>query len=190
MAETAAEQAERERVAQVARVEQERLDRVETDMDAAAFVVVDHYVTLKVRDQIGAFQVRGFNEGGTVKRDDIDDESLRHHLDNGQLAPVGSDRARFAAPAGTPKPGEPPNVPVTETPVATLSLDERIARQAEAADAAEDAAERGGRPGVRAPKEDWVAFAVSKRPEGQSEEDARAVAEGKSKADLVAEFGS
>lgn len=186
MAETAAEQAERERAAEVVRAERERQKQIEADMDADAFVVVDHYVTLKVKDAVGAFQIRGFNEGGAVKREDIDDASLRHHLDNGQLAPAGSGRARFAGPAGTPKPGEPPNVPVTEQPVATLPLDERLQRQADAAD---ETAASGGRPGVRAPKEDWVAYAVSKRPEGQSEEDARAEAEVMSKADLIAKHG-
>lgn len=47
----------------------------------------------------------------------------------------------------------------------------------------------GGRPSVRAPKEDWVAYAVSQRGEGVSEDDARAVAEGTSKADLLAQYG-
>jgi hypothetical protein len=195
MAETAAERAERERVAEIVRAEQERQDRIEADMDADAFVVVDHYVTLKVKDAVGVPQIQGFNEGGTVRREDVDDASLRHHLDNGQLVPVGSERARFAGPAGTPKPGEPPNVPVTETPVVTLSLDERIKHQAEAADAAaktdaDAEARKSGRPHGNASEDKWRDYAVSRRvADGVSEEDARAEVADKSKAELVAEYG-
>jgi hypothetical protein len=45
------------------------------------------------------------------------------------------------------------------------------------------------RPRVNAAKEAWVDYAVSQRDEGVSEEDARAEAEAKSKAELVAEYG-
>jgi hypothetical protein len=47
-----------------------------------------------------------------------------------------------------------------------------------------------GRPKDYAPKQDWVVYAVSRRSDDVSEEDARAVAELTSKADLIAEFGS
>ena len=187
MVESATERTERERAEGLAAIE-ERKAQVETDMDADAFVVVSPYVTLKVRDQTGAFQFRGFNEGGQVKREDVDDESLRHHLDSGLMAPVGSDLARFAAPAGTPKPGEPPNVPVEDTPVSSLPLAERLKRQAAAADA-EPEKTRGGKPASYATKDKWVAYAVTQRPEDQSEEDAKAAAEAMSKADLVAKYG-
>jgi hypothetical protein len=46
------------------------------------------------------------------------------------------------------------------------------------------------KPKAADPKGAWVAFAVAQRPEGQSEADAQAEAEGMSKADLVAAFGS
>lgn len=46
------------------------------------------------------------------------------------------------------------------------------------------------RPATSAPKPEWVAFAVSQRAAGVTEEDAKAAAEAKSKADLIAEFGS
>jgi hypothetical protein len=46
------------------------------------------------------------------------------------------------------------------------------------------------RPKAADPKGVWVAFAVAQRPEGQSEADAQVEAEGMSKADLVATFGS
>lgn len=191
MAETATERAERERV-EAERAEAERRDRVEADMHAAEFTVVAPYVTLRVKDALGVPQIRGFYEGGTVKRDEIEDASLRHHLDSGLVAPVGSARARFAGPAGTPKPGEPPNVPVEQVPVDTLPLEERLRRQTDAADKAESDAtnQRDGRPSRNAPKDDWVTYAVSQRAEGVSEADARETAEFKTKADLVAEFGS
>jgi hypothetical protein len=50
------------------------------------------------------------------------------------VVPKDADEARFAGPAGTPKPGEPPNVPVVEgTPVEMLPVQERLARQQAAA---------------------------------------------------------
>lgn len=191
MAETTTERAEREQ-AEAERVEQARQDQIDRDMDADEFTVLAAYVTLKVKDALGVYQIRGYYEGGTIKRDDIEDGSLRHHLDTGLIAPVGSDLARFAGPAGSPKPGEPPNVPVAEVPVDTLPLAERLRRQGEAADKAEadSDVQRGGRPRVNAPKEDWVTYAAAQRPEGQSEEDARAEAEAMTKADLIATFGS
>jgi len=45
-------------------------------------------------------------------------------------------------------------------------------------------------PPQAATKADWVAYAVAQRAEGVSEADAQAEAEAKSKADLIAEFGS
>jgi hypothetical protein len=45
------------------------------------------------------------------------------------------------------------------------------------------------RPAQAAPKGDWVAYAVSQRPEGMSEDDARASAEARTKAELIAEYG-
>jgi hypothetical protein len=135
MAETSTERTEREQ-AEAEKATQEKADQVEKDMGADEFVVIAPYVTLKIKDQAGGFVVRGLNEGGTVKAEDIDEDNLRHHLETGLIAPVGSDAAMYAGPAGTPKPGEPPNVPVTEQPVVSRPLDERLARQhAAAADA-------------------------------------------------------
>jgi hypothetical protein len=54
---------------------------------------------------------------------------------------------------------------------------------------AEPPAEPGDRPKDYASKLEWVDYAVSKRADGVSEDDARAAAEAKSKADLIAEFG-
>ena len=132
MAETMAEQVERE-AAEAKSAEEARQKQIDKDLDAEAFVVIAPYVTIKVKDQLGNFQFRGFLEGGVVKHDDIDPASLRHHLDSGLMAVVGSDAAKYAGPSGTPKPGEPPNVPVTERPVASLPVAERLAAQHDAA---------------------------------------------------------
>jgi hypothetical protein len=157
------------------------------DMDADEYVVVAPYVTLKVKDQGGAFVIRGFNESGTVRREDIEDASLRHHLESGLMAAKDSPEARFAAPSGTPKPGEPPNVPVTEQPVGSLPLAERLQRQAAAADRAE--AEAKGRPHGNASKTAWEDWAVAQRDPGVSEDDARTAAKALSKEELVAKYG-
>lgn len=192
MAETIAEKAEREQ-AEAESAEQDRQKKLDGWMDADEFVVLAPYVTLKVKDQLGGFTIRGFNEGGGVKREDIEDASLRHHLDAGLMAPVDAPEARFAAPSGTPKPGEPPNVPVTETPVASLPLDERLRLQAEAADKAEadaaKAAEGPAKPNARAARDEWVAYAVAHRAEGVSEEAAQAEADAMTKEELKAKFG-
>lgn len=116
----------------------------------AAYQVTAPYVTLKVRDQAGAWVLTGFYENAVVSG--VDEASLRHHLDNGMVVEV-------AQPAP-----EPP--PETEPPT-TL----------------------GERPKDYASKPEWVDYAVSKRAEGVSEEDARTSAEAMSKADLIATFG-
>jgi len=142
MAETSTEKEERER-AEAELAAKEKADQVEKDMGADEFVVIAPFVNLKVKDAAGGFVLRGFNEGGAFKRDDIDEASLRHHLETGLVAPKDSDAAKFAGPAGTPKPGEPPNVPVTEQPVVSLPLDERLKRQqAAAAETEKQAAKR------------------------------------------------
>lgn len=80
--------------------------------------------------------------------------------------------------------------------------DEQVKAQEEAAEqraadaeAAAEASEQDAdveapvRPAVAAPKAEWVSYAVAVRDEGVSEEDARAAAEAKTKAELVEEFG-
>lgn len=118
----------------------------------AAYRVVAPYVTLKVRDQLGAWVLAGFYEGGVVS--EVDPASLQHHLDSGMVEEVDE-----PAPA---EPVEPP-APVEPAPVV--------------------------RPGQAAVKAAWVAYAVTQRPEGMSEEDARTEADDMSKADLIAKFG-
>lgn len=153
MAESMADQADRERAERDAKQRDEALKaqqdaekRTEQYMKADEFVVVAPYVTLKMVDPSGGpLVIRGFNEGGTVKAEDVDTDNLRHHVETGLVAPKGSDEAKFAGPAGTPKPGEPPNVPVTEQPVTALPLDERQRRQqAAAADSEKASRSRSG----------------------------------------------
>ena len=120
----------------------------------AAYRVTAPYVTLKVRDQAGAWVLAGFYEGAVVSG--VDEASLRHHLDGGMVEKVEDVAAE-------------PAVVVTE-PTPEADGGPTPPRQAD-------------------PKDAWVTYAVALRPEGQSEEDARAEAEAMTKADLVATFG-
>lgn len=149
MAETQAEQVERE-AAEARSAEADRQKQIDKDMSADSFVVVAPYITPKVKDQLGNFQVRGYLEGGVIRRDDIDEESLRHHLDSGLMAAVGSDAAKFAGPAGTPKPGEPPNVPVSERPVSSVPLTERLKAQQDADAKSQADAKKAATPAAKA----------------------------------------
>lgn len=164
----------------------------ERRMGADEYVVVYPYITAKVRSD-GVFIVREFFEGGVFKGEDVEPNNLRHLVDGRMVAPKDHPDAKYAAPAGVPKPGEPPNVPVTEQPVGALPIDERLRRQREAGEQAERDAEQSGdlkRPHGNASEEKWLDYAVARRvADGAAEEDARAELAGKSKADLVAEFG-
>lgn len=154
MAESVADQADRERDEREAKQRDEALKaqqdaqkRTEEYLKADEFVVVAPYVTLKMKDPAGGpLVIKGFNEGGVVKGEDVDEDNLRHHVETRLLAPKDSDEAKFAGPAGTPKPGEPPNVPVTEQPAIAVPLDERQRRQQAAAEAADKAAAAKSRP--------------------------------------------
>jgi hypothetical protein len=148
-------------------------------------IVAAPYVTLKVKGQQGQDVTLGFYEGAILP-DGADSDDLERLIRKGMVVEADSPEAEFAVPAGTPKPGEPPNVPVTEQPVQALPLEERQRRQMEAAEQGE---QRGGRPRVNASKEDWVEYAVTQRADGVSEDDARAEAQAMSKADLIAKSG-
>jgi hypothetical protein len=135
MAESIADREERERQEALAKIEEHDTE-TESRLKSDEFVVVAPLVTLKVKDQLGAYVLRGFNEGAVVKAEDVEAANLRHHVDIRFLAPTGSPDTEFAGPAGTPKPGEPPNVPVeVGTPVEMLPTEERLRRNREAADA-------------------------------------------------------
>jgi hypothetical protein len=137
MAEKTPEQLQSEESEKVAREEDRRVAK---HLEADEFVVIAPYVTLKVSDQAGGSVMRGMLEGGTFRKDEVDADNLRHHVETRLVAAKGSDEAKFAGPAGTPKPGEPPNVPVTEQPVGALPFDERQRRQQQAAADADKAA--------------------------------------------------
>jgi hypothetical protein len=163
------------------RNERKRLDQVEKDMDADAFVVVAPMVMLKVRNDLGVWHFRGFNEGGRFRREDIEEGSLRHHLDGAMVAPVDSPAARYAGPSGTPKPGEPPNVPLTEEPVTTVALAERLKRQAKATeDAKADEAKAKPAADAKAAEETRAADAAKRAAaRAKTADDAKAAAEAK-----------
>lgn len=147
MAETMQERQAREEADSLKALE-ERDKETERRLGKDEYVVVAPYVTLKTKDALGGFVVRGYNEGALVKAEDLDEANLRHHVETRLLAPKGHPDAEFAAPAGTPKPGEPPNVPVTEgTPVEMLDTETRVARNRTAAD---DAKRSTPKPGPKA----------------------------------------
>lgn len=81
-----------------------------------AYKVVAPYVTLKVpTKEAGGYQMVGFYAGAPVP-EDIEPANLQHHLDAGLVVHEDDPVAEvFAVPAGTPLPGRPPNVPVTES---------------------------------------------------------------------------
>lgn len=154
-------------------------------------VVIAEYVTLRVRDQVtGATVVNEFYRGATVP-ENADQENLDRLVGKGMVAAEGTEEAELlGSPAGTPLPGEPPNVPVQQEMLSTPSPEDRLQRVREAAASDRRGAERtDGRPAVNAPKAEWVDYAVTQRPEGTLEEDARAEAESMTKADLVARHG-
>src|SRR5687768_17289096 len=94
--------------------QQERDRKTDEYVGADEFVLVGAYAQVKIKDDAGSFVVKHFNEGATFKAEDLDEDNLRHLVDIRFLVPKDADEARFAGPAGTPKPGEPPNVPVEE----------------------------------------------------------------------------
>lgn len=143
------------------------------------------YVTIKTRTDVGTV-LREFYAGAPVP-DNAVSEDVERLLRKGAIVDESAPEAELVAvPAGTPIPGEPPNVPVTEQPTGGGSVQERVDRALAAVD---DASGGPKRPHGNAGKPAWVEYAVARRDEGVSEEDARAVAEQMTKEDLVAELG-
>lgn len=119
--------------------QKDRDAKTEEYLGADEYVLIGSYAQVKVKDDAGAFIVKQFNEGAVIKGEDVEEDNLRHLVDIRFLVPVGADEAKFAGPAGTPRPGEPPNVPVVEgTPAEMLPHEERLARQQAAARKAEE----------------------------------------------------
>jgi hypothetical protein len=150
MAETLSERQAREEAESLKALE-DRDKETERRMGKDEYVVVAPYVTLKVKDGNGGVVVRGFNEGAVVKAEDVDEANLRHHVETRLLAPKGHPDAEFAGPAGSPKPGEPPNVPVTEgSQPGSLDTESRVARNRSVADEAKRNAPKPGPSGTKA----------------------------------------
>ncbi len=106
-------------------------------------VVTAPYVTLKMKDQAGAVILGELYQGAPVP-DNADPENVQRLVEKGMVAEVGTPEADLlGVPAGTPIPGEPPNVPVTEQSPARLSQDARLERAKAAAAEAEQAASAG-----------------------------------------------
>lgn len=161
---------------------------------ANEYVVVAPYVTLKCRDIRGGLQVLEFYQGATVP-EEADAESLKSLLDKNMVAEVGSEDADLAA-TGKPLAEAKREKAAADARVeaeAKLAGKASTARTASTSDDTSDevAADTtiNGRPKASASKEEWVTYAVDQRGDLVSEEDARAAAEAKTKADLVAEFG-
>jgi len=69
---------------------------------ATSYRVVAPYVTLKVKDTNGKDVIVGYYDGAVVTDDQVDAESLKHHLDSGMVEKVED------APAEAPaEPKEP-----------------------------------------------------------------------------------
>jgi hypothetical protein len=127
--------------------------------------VIAPYVLLKVRDQAGAWVVGGFYAGALLKTHDVEPESAQHHLRKGMVVEEVDD------------------VVLPTEPEQQESQTEDDADLPPLAPAA-------ARPAPNANKAEWVAYAVALRPEGVSEEDARAEAEAMKKDDLIAMYGN
>lgn len=94
--------------------------------DKPKYVVAAPLVYLKVPDVGGALVSYTFYAGAPVP-ENIDEASLQHHLESGLVVESSDPVAEvIAVPAGTPIPGEPPNVPVTETTTKSVGPQERL----------------------------------------------------------------
>lgn len=147
--------------------------------------VVFPYITLKVHGDTGTV-IREFYAGATVP-DNADPADRDRLVRKGALVDADAAAAALAVPAGTPIPGEPPNVPVTEQPAIAVPFTERVQVQADlAAPAGQRATDR---PAGNASTAVWLQYAVANRPEAMSEDEAREVYGEKTRAELAAEFG-
>lgn len=104
------------------------------------YVVTAPYVTFKAKDPAtGAIVVREMYQGGVLP-DEAEPENVARLVEKGMIAEQGSREADLlGVPAGTPIPGEPPNVPVTEQSPASITPADRLKRAQDAQEAAEKA---------------------------------------------------
>lgn len=135
MAETQNERQAREEAESLKAIE-ERDKETERRLGKDEYVVAAPLINIKMKDGSGGVVVRTANGGGRFKAEDVDEDNLRHLVETRLLVPVDHPDAQFAAPAGTPMPAEPPNVPVTEgQQVSSLDTESRVAANRAAADA-------------------------------------------------------
>lgn len=153
------------------------------------YVVTAPYVTCKVNDLAGATVVGEFYQGAVLPGS-AEPDNVARLLGKGMVAEQGTPEAELlGVPAGTPIPGEPPNVPVTEQSPASITPADRQARAQEAADRAARQVDRAnGRPAGNASRDDWAAYATGK---GAPAEETKPVDEGGlSRDDLRAKYGA
>jgi hypothetical protein len=147
------------------------------------YKVLAPYVTIRVLDDVsGSDVLLGYYAGAPVPPN-ANREDVERLVRKGMVVAADSFAGEHVAvPAGTPVPGEPPNVPVTEQPVYGGDVNARVER-AEAA-----AAESDRRPHGNASRETWAAYASTK---GASGEETKPVDEGGlSRDDLRAKYGN
>ncbi|MEV1321962.1 hypothetical protein AB0J14_38440 [Micromonospora arborensis] len=114
-------------------------------MSGKTFRVTAAYITLRVDNELGQEVLLGFHQGATLP-EGVNQEDLDRHVRKNMVAEEGTREADLlAVPAGTPVPGEPPNVAVTESSALNLSAEGRGRRAQESA----DTGQRGRRSGPR-----------------------------------------
>ncbi len=141
-------------------------------MSEPRYQVAWPYLTVKILDgATGATTVVGYTEGGILPPT-ADAEDVKRLVAKGALReiPASENQQLAAEPKPTPKTGE--------------------SSQPAALPGTADAPAKPAQPPAQASKAEWVAYAVAMRPEGVSEEGAKAKAEAMSKAELAAKFGA
>lgn len=175
-------------------VADDQRDQDDPNSGKVRYVVAAPYVTLKHLDRYGSQVITGFYQGSPVPPS-ADEDTVQRLLDKQMLLRVDDPIAGIVAvPAGTPMPGEPPNVPVAEVPDTSLGARLERARDAvkggrsKSADEAKDGSAKAPAqnepepPAVTDTKPAWVDYAVAR---GED----RKAAEGMSKEQLVGKYG-
>lgn len=126
-----------------------------------SYRVIAPYVTLRVKDVSGAPVLLGFYQGAVVEN--VDAESLRHHLEDGLLEKLDSEDAIYDETVG-------PVGAMAPTPLSDLPLAERTGDSNKA-------------PAKSASKGDWEDYA---RSQGATDDDL----DGATKEDLVDRYGA
>ncbi len=149
------------------------------------------YATLKLVDPLNGLSVRGFYRDA-ITPVESDPASVAALVRRGYAEWFEGDEPEPAAKGRTAE-------DKAAEDAAARQLEDAAPKAAEPAEPVEPEgdttgdttgeAKDGDKPKPYASKEAWLAYAVSQRAEGVSEEDALAALEGKSKNDLIAEFG-